>query len=109
MAPVRQRWLPLIKKSFVMRFSAFSTPVLIAAALLALSPNALCKDKKKAPTKDSQDAIEVVGHIPATSGTVTRFLNTQHFSSYYLYVVHEGGKNRSEEHTSELQSRRDLV
>ena len=83
----------MIKKSFVMRFSAFSTPVLIAAALLALSPNALCKDKKKAPTKDSQDAIEVVGHILATSGTVTRFLNPQHFSSYYLSVEHEGGKN----------------
>ncbi len=39
------------------------------------------------------DTIEVVGHIPATGGPVTRFLSTRHYSSYYLYVEHEGGVN----------------
>jgi hypothetical protein len=48
--------------------------------------------KDKHPKADPQDAIEVVGHIPLTSGPVRRFLATQHYSSYYLYAEHEGGK-----------------
>jgi hypothetical protein len=65
--------------------------------LLAFSSTAQCEDKKKPRKKEPQDAvrdaIEVVGHIPPTGGPVTRFLSTQHYSSYYLYVEHEGGKN----------------
>lgn len=62
--------------------------------ILAFSPNAQCKDKnKKAPSKDPRDAIEVVGHVSSAGGPVTRFLSTQHYSSYYLYAEHEGGKN----------------
>ena len=68
--------------------------VFVAVGLLMLSPDALCKaKKKKAPPKDPRDSIEVVGHIPPTAGPVTRFLTTQHYSSYYLYVEHEGGKD----------------
>ena len=74
--------------------SVFFTVVFVAVGLLALSPDAQCKDKKKKPPpKDPQDAIEVVGHIPPTGETVARFLTTQHYSSYYLYVEHQGGKN----------------
>ncbi len=77
-----------------MRSSLFSVVLFVAAGMLAFSPDAQCKDKKKkAPPKDPQDAIEVVGHIAATSGPVTRFLSTQHYSSYYLYVEHEGSKD----------------
>ena len=77
-----------------MRCSFFSVVTLVALGMLTFSPSAQCKDKKKkAPPKDPQDAIEVVGHIPANGGAVTRFLSTQHYSSYYLYVEHEGSKS----------------
>jgi hypothetical protein len=43
--------------------------------------------------KDSQDQIEVVGHITVPGGPVTGFIMTQHYSRNYLYAEHEGGKN----------------
>ncbi len=59
-----------------------------------LSSSALAADKKpKVIPAPPKDAIEVVGHIPSTGVPVTRFLSTQHYSSYYLYVEHEGGAN----------------
>jgi hypothetical protein len=71
-----------------------SSLALVILGLLAFSPLAQSKDKsKKSPPKPPQDAIEVVGHIASARGTVTRFLSTQHYSSYYLYVEHEGGGN----------------
>jgi hypothetical protein len=66
--------------------------LVLAAGLFALSTAIQAKDKK-APAKDPQDEIEVVGHIPLTGGPVKRFLTTQHYSSYYLYAEHEAGKN----------------
>jgi hypothetical protein len=33
-----------------------------------------------------------VGHIPLTDGAVSRFLATQHYSSYYLYAEHDAGR-----------------
>lgn len=66
----------------------------LLAALLALSMAAPAKDKRtKSPPKDPQDAIEVIGHIPLSNGAVQRFLSTQHYSSYYLYVEYEAGKS----------------
>jgi hypothetical protein len=77
-----------------MQTSLLSSVAIIAAATLAFSPIGQAKDKKKKPPpKDPQDAIEVVGHVPAYGGPVIRFLTTQHYSSYYLYVEHEGGKD----------------
>ena len=74
--------------------SVFSTLIPVAVGLLVFSVSAQCKDKKKkAPPKDPQDTIEVIAHIPPAGGPVTRFLSTQHYSSYYLYVEHEGGKD----------------
>jgi hypothetical protein len=70
--------------------SAFLAIVITLAALL-LPAEAQNKKKKPAPNLP-QDAIEVVGHIPMTNGPVTAFLPTQHYSSYYLYVEHDGGK-----------------
>jgi hypothetical protein len=76
-----------------MRAFNLSALSLAAAGLLVFSSNAPCKDKKKkSPQKDPQDAIEVVGHVPPVGGSVTRFLSTQHYSSYYLYVEHDDGK-----------------
>jgi hypothetical protein len=50
------------------------------------------KDKKpKTPSKPPQDAIEVVAHIPLTTGPVRRFLPTEHYSSHYLYAEHDAG------------------
>src|SRR5580700_6612846 len=61
--------------------------------LAAVVPSLCAKDKKAKPApKEPQDEIEVVAHIPATSGPVRRFLTTQHFSSQYLYVEHDAGK-----------------
>lgn len=64
------------------------------AGVITLASLASAKDKKlKAAPVDPKDAIEVVGHIPLTDGPVTRFLTTQHHSSYYLYAEHGAGKN----------------
>lgn len=64
------------------------------AGVITLASLASAKDKKlKAAPVDPKDAIEVVGHIPLTDGPVTRFLTTQHYSSYYLYAEHGAGKN----------------
>jgi hypothetical protein len=68
-------------------------PVVLAAGLTVLSPSANAKTKKdKPPAASPKDAIEVVGHVPATGSPVTQFLTTQHYSSYYLYAEH-GGSN----------------
>jgi len=77
-----------------MRFShAVSALPALTLALLAVG-TAAAKDKRpKAPPKSAQDAIQVVGHLPVTGGPVTRFVATQHYSSYYLYAEHGGGKN----------------
>jgi hypothetical protein len=64
--------------------------LMLASSLLAVGA-AQAKDKNSKPPQ--QDAIEVVGHIPLTGGVVTGFVPTPHYSSYYLYVEHEGGKN----------------
>ena len=62
------------------------------AALVILVP-AIHAKNKKVPPPAPKDEIEVVGHVPLTDGPVTRFLTTQHFSSYYLYAEHgTGGK-----------------
>ena len=58
--------------------------------LVAAVPSLDGKDKK--PKFDPQDAIEVIAHIPATSGPVRRFMTTQHYSSQYLYVEHDAGQ-----------------
>jgi hypothetical protein len=78
-----------------MRLSSYQLSLFaLVAGLVILSPVASAKDKKpKASPQDPKDAIEVVGHIPLTDGPVTRFLTTQHYSSYYLYAEHGAGKN----------------
>jgi hypothetical protein len=63
-------------------------------ALVLFSMSAEAKDKKpKAASKQPQDEIAVVGHVPLVSGPVTRFLITQHYSSAYLYAEHGEGKS----------------
>jgi hypothetical protein len=66
----------------------------LVAGVIAMPLVVQARDKKVKPAaKDPQDAIEVVGHIASTSGPVTRFLATQHYSSYYLYAEHGTGNN----------------
>ena len=64
--------------------------ITLVAGVIAMPLAMQAKDKK---VKDRQDAIEVVGHLASTSGPVTRFLATQHYSSYYLYAEHGAGNN----------------
>jgi hypothetical protein len=65
--------------------------VLLAATVFVVSSDA--KDKKaKGQDTGSKDAIEVLGQVAVTTGPVTRFLVTQHYSSLYLYAQHDGGK-----------------
>jgi hypothetical protein len=72
-----------------------TVPILWTITALAFLPaDVNAKSKKvKPPSKEPQDTIEVVGHLPATGGPVTRFVATHHYSSYYLYAEHEGGKS----------------
>jgi len=71
-----------------------SNSLVLSVGLLALSTAVQAKNKKvKTPPKEPQDEIEVVGHIPLTNGPVRRFVSTQHFSSYYLYVEYAGSKS----------------
>jgi len=58
---------------------------------MILAPTANAKNNR-APAPAPKDEIEVVGHIPLTDGPVTRFLSTQHYSSYYLYAEHDAGR-----------------
>jgi hypothetical protein len=68
--------------------------LVLVVGLLALSTVVQAKNKKvKTPPKEPQDEIEVVGHIPLTNGPVRRFLTTQHYSSYYLYVEYAASKS----------------
>ena len=70
----------------------YSSLLLIAAASIAV-PAGQAKDKKPKPApKEPQDEIQVVGHVPLTGHAVTRFVATQHYSSYYLYAEHDGGQ-----------------
>jgi hypothetical protein len=64
----------------------------IALLCLAMFLPLCAKEKKpKTPPKPPQDAIEVVAHIPTTTGPVRRFLPTEHYSSHYLYAEHDAG------------------
>jgi hypothetical protein len=75
-----------------MRFFSERLPLTLLAGMLLISAGSEAKDKKvKATPKEPQDAIEVVGHIPLTNGSVMRFLTTQHYSSYYLYAERGAG------------------
>ncbi len=68
----------------------FSLVAVCATALLASIPSALqAKGHKR--NDPPQDGIEVVAHLPLTSGTVTHFVETQHYRRNYLYA--EGGGN----------------
>ena len=63
----------------------------IAAAATAF-PAAHAKEKKPKPAPaEPRDEIQVVGHVPLGGAAVTRFVATQHYSSYYLYAEHGGG------------------
>ena len=67
--------------------------LLLFIGLLALSMAVQAKDKKvKAPKKEPQDQIEVVGHLVVANGQVTRFITTRHYSSFYLYVEYAASK-----------------
>jgi hypothetical protein len=64
--------------------------LVLVAGLMVVAPTVNAKNNRApAPSKDE---IEVVGHIPLTDGPVTRFLSTQHYSSYYLYAEHDAGR-----------------
>jgi hypothetical protein len=76
-----------------MRRLLISLSLLALLGAVVLPVAAQAKNKKtKTAGGDPQDTIEVVGHIPATGGPVTRFLATQHYSSYYLYAEHQAGQ-----------------
>src|ERR1700734_1690973 len=77
-----------------MRKRLQSLSAIFPLCVFICSSTAVAGDKKpKVIPSAPKDVIEVGGHIPSTGGPVTRFLSTQHYSSYYLYVEHEGGTN----------------
>jgi hypothetical protein len=66
-----------------------SVAIICMAIVIPLS----AKDKKPKKPQPAQDAIEVIAHIPLTTGPVRRFLATDHFSSHYLYAEHDAGSS----------------
>jgi hypothetical protein len=66
-----------------------SIAIICVALVLPLS----AKDKKAKKEPTPQDSIEVVAHLPSTSGAVRRFLTTDHYSSHYLYAEHDSGSS----------------
>jgi len=67
---------------------------MLLGGLAAGGAAAQAKDKTaKAPPAVPKDEIQVVGHVPLLGGPVTKFQSTQHYSSYYLYAEHDGGKS----------------
>jgi hypothetical protein len=71
----------------------FSLFVFFAGLTLFASVAGAKSKKPKALPANPKDQIEVVGHVPLTDGPITRFLTTQHYSSYYLYAEHGTGKD----------------
>ena len=70
--------------------------VKLSIVFLLLAGTIASYGKDKNPRKhddSSQDAINVVAHIPFTGGAVTRFIATQHYSRTYVYAEHESGKS----------------
>ncbi len=67
------------------------------AALLGMVFCTSGLDAKDRKTKDApsppHDTIEVVSHVALTGASITRFMDTKHYSSDYLYAVHgqDGG------------------
>jgi hypothetical protein len=72
-----------------------TVPILLTTIASFLLPVGLgAKTKKVKPAqKDPQDQIKVVGHIPVPGDPITSFVVTQHYSQYYLYAEHQGGKD----------------
>ena len=66
----------------------------LAAILIAagISSGVLGAKVKKIASGRSQDQITVEAHIGLTSGPVTGFITTQHYSSTWVYAEHEQGK-----------------
>ena len=68
--------------------------VVLLAGLAIIVPVVNARNKTpKVPPSAPRDEIQVAGHISLTDGPVTRFLTTQHYSSYYLYAEHDGTKS----------------
>jgi hypothetical protein len=63
--------------------------ILIAAGICS---GVLGAKTKKAAAAPPQDQITVEAHIGLTSGPVTGFVTTQHYSSTWVYAEHEDGK-----------------
>jgi hypothetical protein len=62
--------------------------VAFLACSFALSPAAHAGNGTAKP----QDEIEVIGHISLTGGPIRHLLNTEHYSSYYLYAERDGNR-----------------
>ena len=72
----------------------FYSYFITSAAVLCCSVALSAKDKHSKSQPDSpQDQIEVTGHLPLTSGAVTRFLITEHYRRDYLYAEHAAGNS----------------
>lgn len=67
----------------------FTSVLLLASVTAAYGAG---KHSKKANAKP-QDGIDLIAHLPLrTADPVTRFIETKHSSSEYLYVQYDGGK-----------------
>src|SRR5580698_1486953 len=65
-----------------------------ALGLLTVSTTMQAAEKKGGTVPNGpRDEIAVAGHIPLGGGPVSRFLITRHYSSYYLYAEHDGGRS----------------
>jgi hypothetical protein len=70
--------------------SRFAVTAVCAVALCASVPFAL-NAKSHSKAVPPQDGIEVIAHLPLTSGPVSHFLETEHYRRHYLYADSNGG------------------
>lgn len=65
----------------------------VCLALCVWLPSSIEAKAQRGKPNAAQDGIEVVAHLPLTSGPVTHFVHTKHHRRDYLYAESAGGRS----------------
>ncbi len=70
-----------------------SSCLIVTAVLLSATASYGKAKHHKSQPVTPEDQIEVLAHLPATGGAITRFFETQHYRRQYLYAEHASSKS----------------